>query len=172
MAKKAISIEDRFWSKVDIRSQRECWKWTGAKNAKGYGAYKTIYGNTAHRFAAHVSRDIVGGEGPIVMHMCDNPPCCNPHHLRFGTYSQNNKDAFSRGRNSQVGEAHSRAKLKEQTVREIKTRLHQGQRVPELAKLYGMSESAIYHIAAGTRWGHVTVHPSSVRDYQAKAASA
>ena len=30
------------------------------------------------------------------LHSCDNPPCCNPTHLRWGTISENTREAFER----------------------------------------------------------------------------
>jgi hypothetical protein len=37
--------------------------------------------------------------GMVVMHICDNPPCCNPDHLRLGTKADNNRDMFAKKRN-------------------------------------------------------------------------
>lgn len=34
----------------------------------------------------------------VVMHLCDNPPCINPHHLRHGTQAENLQDARNKGR--------------------------------------------------------------------------
>lgn len=36
--------------------------------------------------------------GMVIMHKCDNPPCCNPDHLKLGTRAENNKDAAAKGR--------------------------------------------------------------------------
>jgi len=37
-------------------------------------------------------------KGFIVMHLCDNPSCINPEHLRLGTKGNNLKDAYDKGR--------------------------------------------------------------------------
>lgn len=38
-----------------------------------------------------------------VMHLCDNPPCCNPAHLRLATQAENNADMMAKGRNGTNG---------------------------------------------------------------------
>lgn len=89
----------RFWSYVQIGSASECWPWRGAKTSDGYGSFKiTSYrGVTASRVAMILS----AGDEPAglqVLHRCDNPACCNPAHLRFGTVAENMRDKVLRGR--------------------------------------------------------------------------
>ena len=33
------NLIDLFWSKVDKRTEDECWEWTSCKNSKGYGRF-------------------------------------------------------------------------------------------------------------------------------------
>lgn len=93
---------DRFWSKVAIGMDDECWPWTGAKLPKGYGRVK-INGRAelAHRvafFGQNWSHAVRRAPEPIILHACDNPSCCNPKHLSLGTYRQNYADSVVRER--------------------------------------------------------------------------
>lgn len=89
----------RFWSFVDIRDQRECWKWTGTiGTASGYGmpdsALQVAFGEpTAHRIACALAHPRLDG-CDTVLHSCDNTLCCNPRHLRWGTQSENRRDRY------------------------------------------------------------------------------
>jgi len=88
----------RFWSKVQIGKPDECWPWLGAKNNKGYGSF----GYDGHVVIA--SRQayifVFGAVAPglDVMHSCDFPACCNPHHLSIGTRRRNMLDCANRNR--------------------------------------------------------------------------
>jgi hypothetical protein len=89
-----------FHAKLDTAG--ECWEWKGATNAKGYGRVR-INGRLelAHRvaFAIWKGTTVLTDVGSLlVLHSCDNPRCCNPEHLRLGSYSDNNADMIARGR--------------------------------------------------------------------------
>lgn len=75
-----------------------CWEWSGPKNSAGYGIMPAKrFGTTlAHRaaLALEIGRPVDG----LAMHLCDNPPCCRPSHLREGTHADNSADAVSKGR--------------------------------------------------------------------------
>lgn len=86
----------RIWSGIDRRSDEECWPWKRSCDTSGYGQV----GVAGHR--QMVSRMIFllnnGWLPPVVMHSCDNPPCCNPAHLLAGTKALNNADKMQKGR--------------------------------------------------------------------------
>jgi hypothetical protein len=98
------SVQARFWSKVAVRGPDECWEWQGAKRAQGsYGrAYIGAVTYRAHRVALALST----GDLPqrlYALHSCDNPPCCNPAHLRWGECAENMADAIARDRDQGFG---------------------------------------------------------------------
>lgn len=101
------SVERRFWDKLTRAGEDECWLWQGSRiGARAYGPFQHEgYGRLylgrfeekqiveyAHRisYVLHLGEDIPAGM--VVMHTCDNPPCCNPAHLRLDTYSANSLD--------------------------------------------------------------------------------
>lgn len=89
----------RFWNKIDVKKKNDCWPWKNStRGSLGYGQFRI--GNKicdAHRIALEL------GHGPLkkgryVCHSCDNPLCCNPHHLFGGTQKENMDDMSQKGR--------------------------------------------------------------------------
>lgn len=93
-----------FWARVDIRGPDECWEWQGKRSSLGYGrVYVTGSGKAGQReVGAHEVAALAEfgppPRGKIVMHTCDNPPCCNARHLLYGTKKDNSQDALVKGR--------------------------------------------------------------------------
>lgn len=87
----AVTLEDRFWSKVSFGGWDGCWLWTGAPDKDGYGRY-TRQRHRPHRFAYEL---LVGPvpEGLVLDHVaawgCGNPACVNPLHLEPVTTREN-----------------------------------------------------------------------------------
>ena len=90
-----LTLEERFWAKVDLTLS--CWLWTGALTAAGYGQIGTggrrdpkVY---AHRYVYEL---LVGPipEGLHIDHLCRVRKCVNPAHLEPVTQGENNRRAL------------------------------------------------------------------------------
>ena len=66
--------KNRFWKKVDKKSDSECWNWTTTCSNNGYGQI-WIEGKTiaAHRFSWELHFGEIPNDKPLVLHHCDNP---------------------------------------------------------------------------------------------------
>lgn len=97
------SVKERFWEKVAVRNDNECWNWTGAI-CEGYGNFKITYKiMKAHRYSWELHNKQAIPEGMLVLHKCNNKRCVNPHHLCLGTHSDNNSDSVRDNRNKYTG---------------------------------------------------------------------
>lgn len=106
---RCFSLAERFIEKLDLNGPvhpalgSRCWVWMGAKIEKGHGVIgRGGRGNgrlMAHRvaFALAYPSEVLG-EGDVICHACDNPPCCRPSHLFKGTQRDNIHDMLAKGR--------------------------------------------------------------------------
>lgn len=66
---------DRFWEKVVVRKQDDCWLWTAALYGKGYGHFWNGQSSIpAHVYSWQVHNDEIP-EGMLVCHECDVRRC-------------------------------------------------------------------------------------------------
>lgn len=153
----------RFAQKVQRRGEADCWEYVGSRNPAGYG--KFFWDGQRKLVKAHRAAIAFAGNGElppddrIVMHLCDNPPCCNPSHLRVGTLRDNTRDMLRKGRHhtsGALGRANVNAKLTEDAVREIRaTPVGYGWR-KRLSEKFGVSGDAIRSVKVGRCWKHVS----------------
>jgi hypothetical protein len=102
---------ERFWMFVKKGEPNECWPWLGALARNGgYGIYKRHGRYEPCERSPRVAYELTFGTKPppevFVCHRCDNPRCCNPHHLFLGSPKDNNADMWAKGRGSK-GEKHA-----------------------------------------------------------------
>jgi hypothetical protein len=147
----------KFWSRVNVLGNEECWEWKAYRNKKGYGEYSYQGHN---RQASRLAWFFTHGEIPENMdicHRCDNPPCCNPNHLFLGTHEINMRDMAEKGRGAGPGLKGSQlgnAKLTEKDVLEIR-RLHNIVPGRKLAEQYGVCYTTIKAIFTRKIWAHI-----------------
>ena len=148
---------ERFWSKVNILSEDECWEWKAGINSTGRGIFK-INGKSIH--AHRMAWILTNGEipnGMFICHHCDNGKCMNPKHLFVGTPADNVHDMINKGRKITLhGEDDPKSKLTEKQVIEIK-QLYIPYKFTQykLAEMYNVSRSAIESIICGYNWQHL-----------------
>lgn len=155
------STVERFWGKVDIRGDNECWPWLLCKTPP-YGRHKGGYGrftiNGRQSRANRVALIIATGEdraSELACHRCDNPACCNPNHLFWGSTLENNRDCRAKGRyrhRAASGQENGKAKLLASQVDYIRLLLDAGYKPKEIGAWYGVTRSTIGDIKTGRCW--------------------
>jgi hypothetical protein len=143
----------RFWS--HISKQQGCWPWKTEQAAK-YPRF-SIGGRKGNLYlASRIAFLLYYGFDPgdfLVLHGCDNPRCCNPDHLRLGTYQDNTTDREDRQRGNHVtGEQHGLTTLTNKDVIQI---LQSDDTCMSLALRYHVSDVTIGNIRRGITWKHV-----------------
>jgi hypothetical protein len=93
-------VEERLEQYIQATDDpEECHLWTRGCNAAGYGC---VSADGSWRLVTRVVMEILLGRPLLteehVLHTCDNPPCCNPHHLYLGDPEQNARDRKERRR--------------------------------------------------------------------------
>jgi len=127
-----------------------CIEWKGARSL-GYGIVRRHGTNLrVHRLTLERALGRPLRDGMYALHSCNNPPCCNPDHLREGT-NQDNVDDKLRADRQPRGETNGKAKLTLDQVNEIR-RNEDGLSQRLLASRYGVQRACIAKIQRGKTW--------------------
>lgn len=153
-----LTVAERFWSKVDRSGGASaCWPWRPSKQQPLHGQFFVSKERgivPAHTYAVELVTGQSCPPGKEGCHRCDNPPCCNPAHVYYGTRQQNVDDMWTRGRGRR-GSRHRYALLAETSVLAIRERFAAGETSPALAAEFGTSIGCITDIVNGHNWKHV-----------------
>lgn len=139
---------------ASTRPEGGCLVTTRGKDTSGYG----VQGFQGKVYRAHqlVARYYLGPcpEGMEIRHLCGRGAsgCVTASHLRYGTRSENQRDAYRHGR-SQAGRRNGNAKLSEQDVIAIRSALGEGRMSgAEAGRHFGVGKSQISRIKRGESW--------------------
>jgi hypothetical protein len=151
--RKNVDREEAFWSKIDRSAPYECWPYKEYKNKDGYGQFHTENGPIgAHIYSWKITRKCEVPEEKLIMHLCDNPACCNPNHLICGDALKNAQDKIEKGHTPQ---AH-RTALPDLHDGEIwlVRRLLSSKIISQarISKMFKVHQSTISHINTSDRW--------------------
>lgn len=98
-----VLTDDQYRAKLKSRcivTDKGCWEWQGSRKPppRHYGM-TSYHGKPwmTHRLTYFLTKGEIP-KGMLVMHSCDNPPCCNPDHLSLGTHLHNMSDCRAKGR--------------------------------------------------------------------------
>ncbi len=154
-----------MWS-VECITGSGCWLWGRALDTPGYGnSYFHGKCYRAHRLSLETYLGQSLPSEVLTLHLCDVKRCVNPQHLYAGTYKDNTRDCFERGRRHVMrGEDHYKAVLTEFDVIEIREKRRKGMSLLRLANQYGVAKSNINAICQGRIWKHLTHGRPVVRE--------
>ena len=176
---------ERLKKNVKVVPETGCWEWQGHRTPKGYGR-TDVQGRKegTHRWAYALYNCVEIPTGMQVCHSCDNPPCCNPAHLRLGTQGDNIRDAAAKSRlltgdangarrhperlargdangsrkhpeSRKRGSEQKNARVSEADIPAIRSRRKAGETLSAIAKTYGVSLQTIWRISKGESWKHI-----------------
>jgi hypothetical protein len=161
-----------FYNQKNI-TETGCWNWLGGKIKNGYGM-TSVNGKRylTHRYSLELFNNEPIDKNLEVRHMCHNPSCYNPNHLKTGTHNDNMKDMVNAGRQSKglslslklknierkklLGENNLKSKISEKEVREICI-LKDFISPLELSEIYSISKTHIHRIQSRKFWKHVVI---------------
>lgn len=140
----AVFVTD-FWRGVDKSDESGCHPWTGYRDDDGYGrVFFMGRMRNAHELALTFTTGEVRDPSLDTCHSCDNPPCCNPRHLRFDTRASNVAEMVKRGRTRNQ-------RLSDAQVQTIRVRAASGATGVDLAAEFGVSVALVSEIVNGNR---------------------
>lgn len=129
-------------------------KFTGTRCLEWYGCMKggrpiiTIKNRTlnSYIFSCEFGSRRERNEGEHTRHLCNNKICCEPTHLKFGTYTENRADALRFGVSKNF-------KLSYEIARKIRVEFNIGiKTVIQLAEEFNVGETTIYSVINNISW--------------------
>lgn len=130
-------------SKIKVIEDTGCWELCiGINRSTGYA---NVRWEGKSQLGHRVMWQIVVGAIPkdkMILHTCDNPPCCNPAHLYIGTAVDNVRDRAERGRQGSYI-------LGKKAAATIRAFYKSTSDLPWLAKAFNVHPKTIYNVVSG-----------------------
>ena len=160
--KPRLTPKQRIRNAVIIHPETQCWEWQRATVNNGYGQlHYQGRTTTAHRVAYQLWVGEIP-KGGVIMHQCDNPPCCNPAHLKLGTQRDNMQHAANMRRIKMPnlrGEDHGNALLYDKDVIQYRKEYQAGRSLKSIIEETGMAEASIKRMLWGKTYSHLEKFP-------------
>lgn len=136
----------------DYDNTGSCWEFTARKNPDGYGYLKI--GKQNKRCHREIYLMFHTNENPfVVRHICNNPACINPAHLRGGTQKDNAEDRVNSNRGGYLkGSFNGRSKLTNDDVLFIRKSELSG---AELGRMFNITDVQALKIKKLKAWRHI-----------------
>ncbi len=136
-------LKKRLNTLYDVDS-KGCWIWNKCTYVEGYGQLTLYKKRTrAHRLSWEIFKGPIP-KGMLVCHKCDVRPCINPDHLFIGTYSDNLRDAFKKGRrfrrSSLINNKRKTTMLSPKTIKKVEEMRDELKAINKFRKEMGLSE--------------------------------
>ncbi len=153
------TLSDRlriFFSRLEV-CENGCHEYTWGCNDEGYGNFwDEGTCKKAHRFAYEAYYGPIP-KNLLVLHTCDNPPCCNPVHLYLGTDADNTRDKILRGRMADTnGEQNPAATITEELVLEILAHCRYTNLSHDyIAEEFNITRGHVNNIKMGRAWNRI-----------------
>lgn len=173
-----LPTTEMILSRIAVK-ESGCHEYTGRRTDFGYGIIGIDGGVVKlHRWFYERANGPIP-EGMCVLHSCDNPPCCNPAHLRIGTQQENMRDVKDRKRSHSYahpesinyGEDVHNSKLTDAQAVEIRFEVAKNElSYRQIGEKYGLDWSTVQNISSGKSWQHV-VGPITARGKGTKPTS-
>ncbi|MFH5773550.1 HNH endonuclease [Paracoccus sp. NGMCC 1.201697] len=141
------SWHEKHSDKIELVAGIDCWIWIGAQGSHGYGRVSYHRKSSAAHRVAFIESGGSFQDGNLVRHLCGNPFCVRPAHLKAGTPKDNAQDTSKMFR--------CKGSQSPAVIFGVRTSYSEGMPLQEISRLYGLAQGSIVQIATGRVYSEV-----------------